>query len=104
MTSWDRRKWILLGGGSTDHDNSSVVSCDLGKSYELTLHLEDGDDEDLIRKKDKKKKTLGLIIIRLTLSPLSKEEYNEVTTGCARVSSLCLSTLFLGTLSLLNSV
>ena len=47
------------------------------KSYELTLHLEDGDDEDLI-KKNKKKKTLGYIVVRLVLSPLTKEEYNEV--------------------------
>ena len=47
------------------------------KSYELTLHLEDGDDEDLIRK-NKKKKTLGYIVVRLVLSPLTKEEYNEV--------------------------
>ena len=51
--------------------------CDLEKSYELTLHLEDGDDEDLI-KKNKKKKTLGYIVVRLVLSPLTKEEYNEV--------------------------
>ena len=51
--------------------------CDLEKSYELTLHLEDGDDEDLMRK-NKKKKSLGYIVVRLVLSPLTKEEYNEV--------------------------
>ena len=50
---------------------------DLGKSCELTLHLEDGDDEDLVRK-NKKKKSLGFITVRLVLSPLTKEEYNEV--------------------------
>jgi len=54
-----------------------LAGCDLEKSYELTLHLEDGDDEDLI-KKNKKKKTLGYIVVRLVLSPLTKEEYNEI--------------------------
>ena len=49
----------------------------MDKSYELTLHLEDGDDDDLV-KKNKKKKTLGYIVVRLVLSPLTKEEYNEV--------------------------
>jgi len=54
-----------------------LAGCDLDKSYELTLHLEDGDDDDLI-KKNKKKKTLGYIVVRLVLSPLTKEEYNEI--------------------------
>ena len=68
--------------GYFSHSNSILnlilfSRCDLEKSYELTLHLEDGDDEDLIRK-NKKKKTLGYIVVRLVLSPLTKEEYNEV--------------------------
>ena len=66
--------------------------CDLEKSYELTLHLEDGDDEDLIRK-NKKKKTLGYIVVRLVLSPLTKEEYNEVRkfAPLSTSSSVCFS-------------
>ena len=36
-----------------------------------------GGDEDLIRK-NKKKKSLGYIIVRMVLSTLTKEEYNEV--------------------------
>ena len=70
-----------------------LSSCEISKSQEVTIHLEDGEDEDLIRsdykfykppqnfisqRKNKKKKTLGYIIVRLVLSPLSKEEYNEV--------------------------
>ena len=65
----------------------------MNKSPKVTLHLEDGEDENLIRfdyklyeplkifisqRKNKKKKTLGHIIVRLVLSPLTKEEYNEV--------------------------
>merc|ERR1712142_351383 len=54
-----------------------LTACELHKSQEITLHLGDADDEDLIRK-NKKKKTLGYIIARLVLSPMTKEEYNEV--------------------------
>ena len=43
----------------------------------VTLYLEDGGDEDLIRK-NKKGRTLGYITVRMTLSTLTKEEYNEV--------------------------
>ena len=59
------------------HVSSLLCRFDPGKSCELTLHLEDGDDEDLVRK-NKKKKSLGFIMVRLVLSPLTKEEYNEV--------------------------
>ena len=82
--------------GSDDfmgHAEFDLTSCEISKSQEVTLHLDDGEDEDLIRsdyefyeplksfifqRKNKKKKTLGYIIVRLVLSPLTKEEYNEV--------------------------
>ena len=54
-----------------------LTTLDIDKSQEVTLHLEDGGDEDLIRK-NKKRRTLGIIIVRMTLSTLTKEEYNEV--------------------------
>ena len=66
--------------------------CDLEKSYELTLHLEDGVDDDLV-KKNKKKKTLGYIVVRLVLSPLTKEEYNEVNQWDSNSLLLSLSPL-----------
>ena len=71
-------------------DLNLLKRCDLDKSYELTLHLEDGDDDDLV-KKNKKKKTLGYIVVRLVLSPLTKEEYNEVNQWDS--NSLLLSLL-----------
>ena len=64
----------------------------MDKSYELTLHLEDGDDDDLV-KKNKKKKTLGYIVVRLVLSPLTKEEYNEVNQWDSNSLLLSLSLL-----------
>ena len=64
----------------------------MDKSYELTLHLEDGDDDDLV-KKNKKKKTLGYIVVRLVLSPLAKEEYNEVNQWDSNSLLLSLSPL-----------
>lgn len=54
-----------------------LTSLDLDMSQEITLHLDHGGDEDLIRK-NKKKKSLGYIIVRMVLSTLTKEEYNEV--------------------------
>lgn len=60
--------------GQADFD---LTTCEIKKSNEVTLHLEDGGDEDLIRK-NKKRKTLGYIIVRIILSPLTKEEYNEI--------------------------
>ena len=54
-----------------------LTSLDLDMSREITLHLDHGGDEDLIRK-NKKKKSLGYIIVRMVLSTLTKEEYNEV--------------------------
>ena len=82
--------------GSDDfmgHADFDLTTCEIQKSQEVTLHLEDGEDEDLIRyedeialdhliiifhRKNKKQKTLGYIIVRIVLSPLTKEEYNEV--------------------------
>jgi hypothetical protein len=82
--------------GSDDfmgHADFDLTNCEIHKSQEVTLHLEDGEDEDLMRyegrivlenllkslfRKNKKKKTLGYIIVRIVLSPLTKEEYNEV--------------------------
>ena len=55
-----------------------LTECELGKPEEATLHLQDGGDEELIRK-NKKKKSLGWIVVRMVLTPLSKEEYNEVS-------------------------
>ena len=54
-----------------------LTSLDLNKTQEVTLHLDDGGDEDLIRK-NKKKKSLGHIVVRMVLSTLTKEEYNEI--------------------------
>ena len=31
------------------HAEFDLTSCEIGKSQEVTLHLEDGEDEDLIR-------------------------------------------------------
>ena len=55
-----------------------LTECELGKPEEATLHLQDGGDEELIRK-NKKKKSLGWIVVRMVLTALSKEEYNEVS-------------------------
>ena len=84
--------------GSAEFD---LTSLEFHKSQEVTLHLGDAGDEDLIRslhlisslvdslkdliiaarfRKNKKKKSLGYIIVRMTLSTLTKEEYNEVFT------------------------
>ena len=41
------------------------------------MPLTDADNEDLI-KKNKKKKTLGSINLKVTMSPITKEEMNEV--------------------------
>ena len=43
----------------------------------MHLELNDGGNEDLI-KKNKKKKKLGSINIRITMKPMTKEEMNEV--------------------------
>lgn len=42
----------------------------------MALELKDGDNEDLI-KKNKKRKPLGTLTLRLTVAPMSKEEMNE---------------------------
>ena len=47
------------------------------REEELHLDLNDGGNEDLI-KKNKKKKKLGSINIRITMKPMTKEEMNEV--------------------------
>jgi len=43
----------------------------------MSMDLEDSGNEDLI-KKNKKRKPLGCITARVTMSPMTKEEYNEV--------------------------
>ena len=35
------------------HVDFDLTTCELHKSQEVTLHLEDGEDEDLIRSEDK---------------------------------------------------
>ena len=52
----------------------------LCRPTELSFPLNDACNEDLI-KKNKKRKPLGAINLRLTMSPVSKEEMNEVRTG-----------------------
>ena len=91
--------------GQADFD---LTTCELHKPQEVTLHLGDADNEDLIRytyayikknlhkncrRKNKKKKTLGYIITRLVLSPMTKEEYNEV---CCFIYDLGFPTFTLG--------
>jgi len=56
---------------------SLTENCDINKPAEFSLNLEPGEDEDLLRKV-RKKKPLGFIVVRITLSPMTKEEYNEV--------------------------
>ena len=41
------------------------------------MPLTDANNEDLI-KKNKKKKTLGSVHLKVTMSPITKEEMNEV--------------------------
>ena len=43
----------------------------------MHLELNDGGNEDLI-KKNKKRKKLGSINVRITMKPMTKEEMNEV--------------------------
>ena len=71
-----------------------LTSLDLDKSQEVTLHLDDGGDEDLIRK-NKKKKSLGHIVVRMVLSTLTKEEYNEVKCGNVKYKKYYTFILFL---------
>ena len=47
------------------------------REEEFHLDLEDGGNEDLI-KKNKKRKKLGSINLRITFKPMTKEEMNEV--------------------------
>ena len=49
------------------------------REEEFHLDLNDGGNEDLI-KKNKKKKKLGSINIRITMKPMTKDEMNEVTS------------------------
>lgn len=39
----------------------------------------------MISRKNKKKKSLGYIIVRMTLSTLTKEEYNEVFVSLSSI-------------------
>ncbi|TRY67420.1 hypothetical protein TCAL_09079 [Tigriopus californicus] len=54
-----------------------LTSLQLGKMTGLVLDLKNGDNEDLI-KKNKKRKPLGAINIKISLLPISKEDMNEV--------------------------
>ena len=47
------------------------------REEDLHLELNDGGNEDLI-KKNKKRKKLGSINVRITMKPMTKEEMNEV--------------------------
>ena len=47
------------------------------RTQDMTLELKDGDNEDLI-KKNKKRKPLGSVQVKLTLTPMTKQEMNEV--------------------------
>ena len=47
------------------------------RTEDFLLPLSDGNNEDLI-KKNKKRKSLGSIRLKVTLSPITKEEMNEV--------------------------
>ena len=47
------------------------------RSKEFLLELTDGNNEDLI-KKNKKRKPLGEIKIRIKFSPITKQEMNEI--------------------------
>jgi Ca2+-dependent lipid-binding protein len=49
----------------------------LMKEEELHLELNDGGNEDLI-KKNKTRKKLGSVNLRITMKPMTKEEMNEV--------------------------
>ena len=49
----------------------------ISRPTDLSFPLNDANNEDLI-KKNKKRKPLGTINLRLTMSPISKEEMNEV--------------------------
>ena len=60
--------------GFADFD---LATCEIHKYQEVTLHIEDGGDENLIRKQ-KKKNTLGYIIVRFIISPFSRMEYKEL--------------------------
>ena len=69
-----------------------VSSFELERSHDIALNLEHGDDPYLLRfvyahfnnnylfmfRKLKKKRTLGTIIVRFTMLPLSEREYNQV--------------------------
>jgi len=51
--------------------------CELNKASDHYLFLLDGEDETLM-KKLRKKKTLGSILIRIKITPISKEQYKEI--------------------------
>ncbi len=64
---------------------------------DICLSLKECDNEDLI-KKNKKRKPLGSITLRVTLSPKTKEEMNEVLQALMR-ESFCFFLLFLANLA-----
>jgi hypothetical protein len=47
------------------------------RQQEFSLELRDGNNEDLI-KKNKKRKPLGIVHFKICLTPMTKEEMNEV--------------------------
>lgn len=47
------------------------------RSENFELSLSDANNEDLI-KKNKKRKPLGSVSLKITMSPMTKEEMNEV--------------------------
>ena len=51
---------------------------DLPRTQDLALELNDGDNEELIKKNKKLNKPLGSIHVKISLTPLTKEEMNEV--------------------------
>ena len=57
-----------------------LVDLNLRQTQDLALDLKDGDNEDLM-KKNKKRKPLGSITLRITMSPMTKEQMNEVCAG-----------------------
>ena len=83
------QKWVIFNLSYTNNVKDFIFLYDIFKKVkainyiwhcreeELHLELNDGGNEDLI-KKNKKKKKLGSINIRITMKPMTKEEMNEV--------------------------
>merc|ERR1712018_343731 len=66
--------------GSDDFMGEATIDLtdlNLKKTQDFQLALGDANNEDLIKIKNKKRKTLGTIHLKVTLSPITKEEMNE---------------------------